>query len=191
MVLPHRADRPRGHAPLLDPARPTNTSTHLIMPYTDKQRAGLEDRFWPKVDTRGPDECWEWTACVDKWGYGRLSRPGDRGRVFMAHRLALLLAGASLAPGDVVMHSCDNRRCCNPAHLAIGTHQANARDAVMRNRVAHGAKHYRAKLNPDAVRRIRVDVRSGCAIRSVAARLGVTSETIRAVLAGKTWRRVT
>ena len=28
-----------------------------------------EHRFWPKVDKRGPDECWPWLAGADGDGY--------------------------------------------------------------------------------------------------------------------------
>lgn len=31
------------------------------------------ERFLNKVDSRGPDECWEWTASTDKDGYGQFS----------------------------------------------------------------------------------------------------------------------
>jgi len=33
--------------------------------------------------------------------------------------------------GKVVRHLCNNRRCCNPDHLDIGTHQDNMDDKAL------------------------------------------------------------
>ena len=44
-----------------------------------------EERFWAKVDRRGPDECWIWTAYRDPDGYGQF---GLNGRNVKAHRYA-------------------------------------------------------------------------------------------------------
>ena len=39
----------------------------------------------------------------------------------------------TLEKGDVIRHTCDNRRCCNPNHLLIGTHRDNMNDRRKRN----------------------------------------------------------
>lgn len=53
------------------------------------------------------------------------------------HRWSLESAsGERLAPGAVVMHSCDNRSCVNPDHLSVGTHRANVHDAIKKGRHA-------------------------------------------------------
>ncbi len=100
----------------------------------------LEERFWSKVGVRGPDECWEWAAYVRPDGYGGF-RFG--GREVHAHRAAFFLTNGYLPEsGRVVRHTCDNRQCCNPAHLLEGSHQDNMDDAVARGRMPRGEAHY-------------------------------------------------
>jgi hypothetical protein len=42
-------------------------------------------------------------------------------RQHFAHRLAYQLSSHSIPPGMLVMHTCGNPSCCNPAHLKMGT----------------------------------------------------------------------
>lgn len=43
------------------------------------RRVALVERFWSKVDRRGDDDCWEWTASRFPEGYGRIGIPGEEG----------------------------------------------------------------------------------------------------------------
>lgn len=90
------------------------------------------DRFWAKVDVAGPDDCWNWTAAVSTDGYGRLGVGGHA--TIRAHRLAAQLRFGMLHRHQIVCHACDNPRCCNPAHLFVGTHLTNARDRDTKGR---------------------------------------------------------
>jgi HNH endonuclease len=91
-------------------------------------------RFWAKVDKtpgHGPNgDCWLWMA-GHRADYGAFSLGG---RMIRAHRLAFRLSGGKLKPGLVVMHTCDVTRCCNPAHLRLGTISDNLRDAYTKGR---------------------------------------------------------
>ncbi|WP_176218048.1 HNH endonuclease signature motif containing protein [Novosphingobium sp. B1] len=79
-----------------------------------------------------PSSCWEWRGKVSHNGYGQFEH---KGRSWRAHRYAYTLAKGDIPPGMMVLHSCDNRRCCNPDHLRIGTAKDNWRDAFERNRL--------------------------------------------------------
>jgi hypothetical protein len=90
-------------------------------------------RFWAKVDKRGPDECWPWMASFNTKGYGRFC-VYDR-HITRAHRVAWALHhGEPVLPGTFICHSCDNRACCNPAHLWRGDNAANMLDMAQKGR---------------------------------------------------------
>ena len=138
------------------------------------------DRFWSKVDRRDPDACWEWRGPLRRDGYGFF---GVGGRNLTASRLACELAHG---PSELEScHTCDNPRCCNPAHLYWGTHRQNMRDRDERGRTASGERNGRAKLTAEQVREIRGRPDSQ---RKLAVEFGVDRTTIRDIRQGKIWQ---
>jgi hypothetical protein len=90
--------------------------------------------------------CWNWGGCVGAHGYGVIDAEGRRKR---AHRVALRLSGVEVPDDLVVMHSCDNRRCVNPAHLSVGTFADNTHDMIAKGRALTGDRHpHRINGNP-------------------------------------------
>lgn len=90
------------------------------------------DHFWKSVTVAGPDDCWEWIGSQRGHGYGGY-KVGDHWR--SAHSVSLELSlGRPLQEGMIACHRCDNRRCCNPAHLWEGTHHENHMDKVEKGR---------------------------------------------------------
>ena len=100
-------------------------------------QAGI-DRFHSKI-TRGesPDDCWQWLGDKTGNGYGQLYiRYNRKSYYYSAHRVSFVLANG-YEPDDMVLHSCDNRACCNPAHLRAGSHADNMLDRTIRSRGNH------------------------------------------------------
>ena len=107
------------------------------------------DRFQSKIDASG--DCHEWHGGATAAGYGVFHACGY---TYLAHRLAFALAGGGMNH-PVVMHSCDNPKCVNPAHLVGGDYKANMEDMVVKGRhnitekcgahLKDRAKHPRAK----------------------------------------------
>lgn len=98
-------------------------------------------RFWEKVTkTSG---CWLWTGALGN-GYGRFK---VNGRLYGAHRLAVVIAtGEDVPAGLVIDHLCRTPACVNPDHLECVTLRENTLRGVAPN--AHGARMRAAGLCP-------------------------------------------
>lgn len=129
----------------------------------------IQDRFWQRVDKNGPAGCWLWTGTLSG-GYGVIAGKifGKRhvpvGENMLAHRAAWVMAHGDIPKstdyhGRVVMHTCDNPRCVNPAHLVLGTQKQNVHDMIAKKRDVRvsliGTKSARAKLTDEQVAEIR------------------------------------
>ena len=144
-----------------------------------------EERFWRHVQKL--DSCWEWRAAKSSTGYGQFYA----GKRYAAHRYAYELANGPIPDGMVVMHSCDNRSCVNPAHLSIGTKLDNSRDMARKRRYRipgyKGEQHGEAKLTDAAVEEILTTHTKG---RDLATKYGVSESAISHVRCGKSWTHV-
>lgn len=154
-------------------------------PYTIEERLIA---FWEKVDrSGGPAACWNWRGAITaKWGYGCFSLGGNVVRG--AHKLAWLFTNGD-PKGLCVCHRCDNRLCCNPAHMFLGTKQDNNDD-----KIAKGRQY--TKLTEADVRAIRARF-AGIGKKApkglnleLALKYGVTDKTICVIRHGKKWRHV-
>lgn len=158
-------------------------------------------RFRGRVKVGKSDECWEWTGKLWRTGYGLFSVDGVPK---IASRLAWEIANGPIPDGKFVLHSCDNRACCNPSHLRIGTQQDNVQDMLdrKRHRVLSGDEHPWRK-RPELVRRgeaqtqvgltdervmeIRRKHWDGVAMSQLARDYGLSNGGIRKIVRGETW----
>ena len=147
------------------------------------------DRFLAKVDRRGDDDCWPWTAGKTDSGHGQF---WDGHRHIYAHRYSFGLIN-KITPGKFVLHNCNNPSCCNWRHLYEGTKKDNSQDSIRAGtaRFPHpgfGEQHPLSKLTWQSVSEIRSLHKEGASMRSLARNHKVCLAAIQKVLSGKTWR---
>lgn len=147
-------------------------------------------RFWSKVAiTAHPDRCWEWQAGCNKYGYGKFKRNTQPCR---AHRVAWELINGDIPDGLHVLHTCDNRKCCNPKHLFLGTNQDNMDDKVAKGRqhkVPTGERHPNHKISREQMHDIRKRYNAGgISHRGLALETGLSRAQIGRILKGTSWQ---
>lgn len=89
-------------------------------------------RFYSPV--LGDGECWLWTGCLSKAGYGRIGAGGVKGGTVYAHRVMWEIHRGPIPKRLFVCHHCDTPACVNPAHLFLGTHRDNMVDMYKKDR---------------------------------------------------------
>lgn len=170
----------------------------------------LSARFFEK--TKKLKSCWRWCGLTNPGGYGVIAVRGVDGRWAnkQAHRVSWELANGPLpkeapgrrgARGNVVMHTCDNRWCVNPAHLRLGTQAENLADMRLKGRGACGERHSqrmkqvaargenngRAKLTQDQAMEVLQRARAGEDQKSIAQDFCIRQTTVSRILRGLRW----
>lgn len=145
------------------------------IPVADRLQAGLTVR---------DDGCHEWGKSVTFLGYGQI---WHQGKNCSTHKIAWQLAFGEIPEGFQVNHTCDNRRCCNPEHLYLGSQAQNVADAMARQRHVHGTSVGTSVLTDGQVAAILKDQRK---LVIIAREYGVNPSTISLIKRRKTWKHI-
>ena len=140
-------------------------------PQSDSRR-----KVFTKIQIAGPNDCWLYTGYYNETNRTPYWR--HRSKNYIPYRLVYeLVTGTKLPHRLQVRHSCDNRRCCNPAHLEPGTQQQNSDD--MKERDRHG-------LPKLAIKAIRRAYANGVSPSVIARNFGVTRQAVHCIVKKQT-----
>jgi hypothetical protein len=131
----------------------------------------FEKRFWERVNRGRKRACWVWKLGTTPNGYGKVKRLG---KTLLSHRVAFELHYNKQIPDGVeVLHKCDNKPCCNPYHLFLGTQKDNVNDAISKGRMWCPTREKFKKLSDEKICEIRNAYQDGHSQNDVAERFGV------------------
>lgn len=144
----------------------------------------VAERLWSWVGRGDADSCWLWTGKTSQNGYGQFSIDGAK---YRPHRIAFALAHGSTPASAIVCHSCDNRLCCNPNHLFLGSDATNAADRTAKGRSCWGERSARSALTVSDVIEIRRRSADGWRVGALAAEYGLSPASISEIRTGRSW----
>lgn len=164
------------------------------------------EKFWSRVEIKGPDECWPWTGCVNEHGYGIVRLHGAAWKNYKTSRIAYFLTNGPFPEGKPnALHKCDTPRCCNPAHIFAGSQKDNGQDMARKGRSTLGDRNP-ARLYPEKVVRGEkapwsklteakvIDAKrryaAGEKQASIARDFGVHQSAISDVITGRKWKHL-
>lgn len=109
-------------------------------------------RLIEKLQVSG--DCLIFTGCTTHDGYGRFSY---RKKTRIVHRVVWVLAGRPLAKHKDLHHTCENKLCCNLAHLRITSHPNHRREfhRQVQCKRGHEMSGYNAMILQSGYRRCR------------------------------------
>lgn len=184
-----RLDETKRPYPLLATSVPPSFSGRKQFAHTRRLTPLRETiaAFWGMVHRPDLTACWEWLGGINPQGYGNFYLLG---RSASAHRIAFAL-WHDKDPAGWVLHRCDNRKCCNPAHLFEGDALLNNRDCNTKGRrnMLRGEQHQDCVLSDSDILEIsKMDLRKGM-YGPLIQRFKVSYKTLWAISRGKYRRK--
>ena len=151
-------------------------------------RPTVEERLWAKVDVRGPDDCWNWTATTTSQGYPNFAVRQDK--IQSPYRYLWEQAHGEIIKSKTIFKKCGNKLCVNLRHCElVNSRRVPRRAPPGRNRL--GEKNPVSVLTNADVREIRRLFKSGKEHGvSLAKKYGVTSAHIIDIVNRETWRHI-
>lgn len=171
----------------------------------------VRDRFFKRIKVESRTGCWIWTGTPIRFKrsgltYGQIAGPIDGVRYvppgvqMLAHRVSWILHCGPIPEGSgphgtVVLHTCDNTLCVNPAHLRLGTQADNVADMDTKGRANRsglgrekGTKHPRAAFTLEQIKAILASPKTN---GELAQEYGVSKHAIKCVRTGRTYTNET
>lgn len=189
------------------------TCGEYFKPNRSQKTCSPKCRLLSHVKKQG--DCWEWTGCLSKSGYGQLTLTSGKVR---AHRHSYEIFKGNIPEGKLVCHNCpgkDNKKCVNPDHLWLGTIKENCQDAKnkgyyfekgstgkkwsdetrkkmkMRQPIGQkGSKNNASKLNEFQVKEIKEMIDKGMGNTEISIKYNVSSACIYEIRRGKNWSHI-
>lgn len=129
------------------------------------------------------DHCINFKGHIGNAGYGLAHEPTTR-KTVLAHRKAYMDVHGPIPKGLVVMHSCNNKRCVNLAHLVVGTQSQNVLQSYKDGLQVNPLR----KLTDEQVVQILNDKASQ---RNIAKRFGISQRAVGFIKHGVTYKHIT
>lgn len=150
-------------------------------------------RYWEKVNIKSEDECWEWKAkATYSSGYGCAHFDFGNGlKLQGAHRISFYLTNGAIPHKLDILHSCDNKKCCNPKHLSAGTKNQNMKEAWDRGLVSLRPPSVKShKITAEQVREIRKRHSGGESRSRLAREFGYSKSGMDHIISRRHWDHV-
>lgn len=144
------------------------------------------DRFILKirVEENKRNPCWIWTGSKNKQNYGILFfGENQKSRNVMAHRFSYEYYIGKIPENLIILHSCDNPSCVNPAHLSVGNSQENSLDRDIKGRSSY-------KLTIEKVKEIREQHNNGKSARKLSKEFKINLKNMYNIVNRKSWKWV-
>ena len=149
------------------------------MPRGIYNRKSVQARIEANIVKDQDTGCNNWAKSLQSNGYGQI---GINGKPELVHRASYETYKGKIPEGLFVLHSCDNRKCCNPEHLSVGTQQQNIDDMMAKGRWGGNAI-----LTLEKAREIRQKFIETTTCRQLATEYGVNYYTILNIIANRRW----
>jgi hypothetical protein len=145
----------------------------------------FDARFWDNTDRSSG--CWVWLGSIDvSTGYGSVTIDH---KALSTHRVAYETYYKEKIPKYLmVLHSCNNRKCINPAHLRLGTHDDNMQDMVDCGHSRKGESNGNNVHTEEQVRMIKYRMKDpDCSLKKLSTEVNVPYATLKDIKSGRLW----